>query len=864
VERRLVAEYLAERARRHEESGAEWARRFAMCVWAADEPEGSRRACARAQYAAAWQLPKARAGARPAQVLSREGVVRMLRRLSARRGFLQLWRDVLRRLLACLSDAATGVRSRAMRALLQLVQADPAILRQAEVQRVVKACLADPQASVRDAALDLLGKFVLSDPRLLLPAYLEVLSACAADASVSVRRRAVRTIAELCAREDTCGELVPQLALRLVPRTSDPDTSVARLSTQALVALCLGGAPRGEEEEKEGEAREPERHLQQILALLELRGGSGAGWFGQLLERALAQAGAQKRLRALEATCRRLCELLMRRLLELEEQRAHLEPAAAAAPADALARLSAEIARVLSVLQCFARARPALVVPYVARLRAYLRAGPFPAALQATELQAVQAALGALEAALPQLRDPSEDLVRRLRDDFVQLSTRLPSMPAVDAALRCLCTLAQRVEADLTCVYELARRFEAALERASTRYVRPLTDQASLGALLRSVFALASLARHLDWSTDAARQWGLPERAFPLYQKLAARPELQVRLMAVQGLANLCIAQPSLLPRASSVFAAALEDDSADLRLQTLRGITDFLRAEEERVRARNARPEAVEADSAAEPEQADADAESNAEAEEGAGQQQRQHQPEEEDIFEEGVEQWGRAAAGAADADSGLTAGVLQNHLPRLQALLLDTQTAVRAQALTTVQAAVKAGLLHPLQVLAQLVALCADREAGGCAERALAALAAIEARQPGLLQSRLQEGTRLAFEFQRRCWGHADARLPPQPDGACFFAGLLHLGTRARRHALFERLLTDLIRLLEDDPPVPLPAHLPPLLRFAADLVAFMPFACVSLSLLSPLPLRSPVQLRRSARFSSVPAGAPTNRCR
>ena len=66
-----------------------------------------------------------------------------------------------------LTESAIIVRTKAMKCLTMVVEADPAVLARPDMQMGVHHSFLDLSTSVREAAVDLVGKFVLSRPELL-------------------------------------------------------------------------------------------------------------------------------------------------------------------------------------------------------------------------------------------------------------------------------------------------------------------------------------------------------------------------------------------------------------------------------------------------------------------------------------------------------------------------------------------------------------------------------------------------------------------------------------------------------------------------------------------------------------------------
>ncbi|GMH40118.1 hypothetical protein BSKO_08022 [Bryopsis sp. KO-2023] len=114
-------------------------------------------------------------------------------------------RDAIIRVLSEAGDRSKNesnqpqVRSRAIKALANVVESDPQILEQQVVKAGVRAALQDESISVREAAVELFGRFIGSNRKLAIQ-YFDLLCKASKDAGTSVRRRALKLLWECCVR----------------------------------------------------------------------------------------------------------------------------------------------------------------------------------------------------------------------------------------------------------------------------------------------------------------------------------------------------------------------------------------------------------------------------------------------------------------------------------------------------------------------------------------------------------------------------------------------------------------------------------------------------------------------------------------
>lgn len=99
--------------------------------------------------------------------------------------------------VAMLNSDLAKMRALSLRAITNMVEADMSILQDPSLYAAVEARLIDPSPMTREKALNMVGRFILMNPR-VLPQYLHLIRDRLEDASVSVRKRAVRIVRSIC------------------------------------------------------------------------------------------------------------------------------------------------------------------------------------------------------------------------------------------------------------------------------------------------------------------------------------------------------------------------------------------------------------------------------------------------------------------------------------------------------------------------------------------------------------------------------------------------------------------------------------------------------------------------------------------
>ena len=96
----------------------------------------------------------------------------LMRYLSSNRPFLKTFDVYLKQLAAIFqSEAGSNLRSKAMKCLCTVVEADPTILARNDIKSCVQVGLTDKSISVREAAIDLIGRYIVHKQQLILQYY---------------------------------------------------------------------------------------------------------------------------------------------------------------------------------------------------------------------------------------------------------------------------------------------------------------------------------------------------------------------------------------------------------------------------------------------------------------------------------------------------------------------------------------------------------------------------------------------------------------------------------------------------------------------------------------------------------------------
>jgi cohesin loading factor subunit SCC2 len=119
------------------------------------------------------------------------------------------------------TNTPTQVRSKAIKCLSLLIEADAQILLKQKVFTCVQANFLHQTISVREAAVDLIGRFITLRPE-LTKHYYNLLSDRILDVGVSVRKRVIKIFRDICMNQASF-EYIPEICVKILRRINDED-----------------------------------------------------------------------------------------------------------------------------------------------------------------------------------------------------------------------------------------------------------------------------------------------------------------------------------------------------------------------------------------------------------------------------------------------------------------------------------------------------------------------------------------------------------------------------------------------------------------------------------------------------------------
>ncbi|THG98726.1 hypothetical protein EW145_g7376 [Phellinidium pouzarii] len=148
---------------------------------------------------------------------------------------------ILNIIIVALDAPPVFVRTKALRALSQILTVDSSVLSIPNVRHAIESHLLDSSPQVRDAAVELIGKYMIDSP-VVAGDYYQKISERIADTGLGVRKRVIRLLKTFYMVTDGLNRRI-DICSKLVLRMFDEDDTVKDLAIKTLEEVWFTSAP---------------------------------------------------------------------------------------------------------------------------------------------------------------------------------------------------------------------------------------------------------------------------------------------------------------------------------------------------------------------------------------------------------------------------------------------------------------------------------------------------------------------------------------------------------------------------------------------------------------------------------------------
>eukprot|EP00268_Persea_americana_P023631 TRINITY_DN23182_c0_g1_i2.p1 TRINITY_DN23182_c0_g1~~TRINITY_DN23182_c0_g1_i2.p1 ORF type:complete len:1521 (+),score=307.37 TRINITY_DN23182_c0_g1_i2:209-4771(+) len=679
------------------DDGHLFARWFYLCLWYKDDPKSQEKF----SYCLAKLNSKAivRDFGSVSSLLTRDSAKKISLALGQNNSFSRGFDKILYMLLASLRENSPILRAKALRAVSVIVEADPEVLCESRVQSAVEGRFCDSAISVREAALELVGRHIASHPDVGLK-YFGKVAERIKDTGVSVRKRAIKIIRDMCMSNANFSEFT-SACIEIIPRVNDEEASVQDLVCKTFFEFWFE-EPASAQTQFAGDGSsvplEVAKKTEQVVEMLRrmpshqllvtvIRRNLTLDFLPQMAKAVGLNAAS---LASVRRRCELMCRCLLERILQVEETTDEVEVRA--------------LPYVLA-LHAFCVVDPTLCAPasdpyqFVVTLQPYLKSQVDNRVVA----QLLESIIFVIDAVLPLLRKPPQNIVEELELDLKHMIVRHSFLTVVHACIKCLCSLNKISGKGASLVEYLIQVFFKRLEGPG------IENKQQVG---RSLFCLGLLVRYGNALMVACNNQNfLVVKCVSLLKNYLLGEDFGIKVRSLQALGFVLIARPEYMLEKDigKILEATLASSSdARLKMQALQNLYEYLLDTES---------------------QMGGDRASNTVT----------HHPEE-------AGQRVPVAAGAGDTN--ICGGIIQLYWNNILDRCVDVNDQVRQSALKIVEVVLRQGLVHPITSVPYLIALETDAQEVN-SKLAHHLLMNMNEKYPSFFESRLGDGLQMSFGF-------------------------------------------------------------------------------------------------------------------
>ncbi|RZF42069.1 hypothetical protein LSTR_LSTR006662 [Laodelphax striatellus] len=624
------------------------------------------------------------------------------RYLASKRPFSQSFDTYLKHILKVLTEQSVLIRTKAMKCLTMIVEVDSNVLTSKDMTIGVNTSFLDHSTSVREAAVDLVGKYVHCRPD-LINNYYEMLSDRILDTGVSVRKRVIKIMKDICI---ACPEYpkIPEICVKMIRRVNDED-GIRKLVMEVFQNMWF--TPVSERPTTDTQALI--RKVMNITDVVAASKDMGLEWFEQLLlslfkpkdDKEDSRQVKQEPPHALLLACKQIVDCLIDNVIRLDGRGGGS---------------SQRLVACMVTLFLFSKIRPQLLVDHAITLQPYLS---LKCKTQG-DYQIISYVAKILELVVPLIEHPSDTFLARLEEDSVKL-IMVQDQTVIQSCASCLGSVVNNVTRNFKLIRDCLKKYyehmcqvRTYLETAARNNTVP--DEALMAKqkpkCRRAIFVVGVLLRYFDFNDDEVRGDQLPKTItldiFELFYFLLNQDE-DIQLFTMKAIGNVCIRHYDLMlgPVLKTLYHQLLKEDDASLsmKVQVLKNIEWNLQEEERRM---------IKQD------------------------QEWAKMSKKENLKEMG------------DVSSGMASTIIQLYLNEILVSFLHPDVSVRRAALHVIQLILNQGLVHPIMIVPYLVCMSTDSDkmVSNSADKQLQE---IEKKYPGFIHMKAQAGIKLSFQLQK-----------------------------------------------------------------------------------------------------------------
>ncbi|KAJ3525731.1 hypothetical protein NMY22_g10453 [Coprinellus aureogranulatus] len=615
------------------------------------------------------------------------------------------FQTILNVIVTSLNAPVIFMRTKALRALGQIIMSDATILSVPSVRKGIEGHLLDNSPAVRDAAVELIGKYMIDSPE-VAGDYYQKIAERMADTGLSVRKRVIKLLKSFYS-VTTDNVIKIDICKGLVMRLQDEDDTVKELAIKTLEELWFPPPPLQSAMKKPNTQNNQDKGA--LLTKVSVIMGTAAIFADRNhpLEEVLHKVMSGKEgneAANLHARYTEICEALIDGLVDASDL-----------PGFTI------INCIRTIYFLSAAYPPVLSGQKASTLLPYLKNATTP-----EEIQTSDYLLKTFRVSVSHMPKTAAKFGQELQSTLQPMIIKPANgVLILQEAVACMCA----VVAHLTHNYLLLINLLKSCNMRVVGILRMPTPPSDTRPLLMLIFIVSLLAEHCNFDQlrkdhedlapeiDAISTGSIMEHVYltmlRIYHKFES-PALRTRVL--QCLGFLFRAQPTLMTQEPSaeIMDAIFNSDDEEGHCRLLKIMQNFLVSESEKHSAKE---------------------KESSKSKTKAGDVNMEELVGNTDGF----------------ADSGVSSAIVQRYLQKILDAALHTNTIIQSAALDVLTFTIKQGLAHPLQSFPVIIAL-ETSNAPLISGRAAALHAIVNSKHASLVNTRYSISARKAFDYQKK----------------------------------------------------------------------------------------------------------------
>ncbi|CAF3680836.1 unnamed protein product [Rotaria sordida] len=636
----------------------------------------------------------------------------LMRYLTSNRPFLKTFDVYLKQLAAVFqSEAGTNIRSKAMKCLCTVVEADPTILGRNDIKSCVKVGLTDKSVSVREAAIDLIGRYIVHKQLLILQ-YYDVLCERSIDTGVSVRKRVVKIFRDVCLSQPDFVR-IPDICSRLLRRINDED-SIRKLVLETFQQLWFTPTRNH---------YEIRQRVQTIIDVLIDAQKQNNTWLENLVKEFLQtndkqsnddKAKIREQRKDVLKAIQDIINELVESILKIESANDQVS--------------SNKMVATFIALYALGKAKPEHVLPHVSTIVEYLN-------IKCTSYNdnvIVQYVAKILEFTVPLMKSASSSIIYSLEGSLTKLLL-VSGQLVIHSSIACL-SAAIRLSKNVSLVKDVFLRYHSFIIQCQLKIIEnPNEEFKGSAQLARSIYILGVLCKYFDIERSEYDDLQFSvEDIFQLFMFFIERPDSVIKLKSLVGLGFFLqrYGQYLIEDTLRQLYHTYLLDRrpiAAQLRCQVLINLEEYFRDCIRRMAEQDIDYLHLTTTTTTTIINTNDDENSN-----------------------DAHQITGANLKDTTDIHSEMASSIAQCYLRIVLDTYLSEDEIIRQCVRKVVTCILEQGLVHPVQFIPFLIAMTTDRDIN-IQQSAEQNLQDLDKTNPGIIQTKVMQGFKMSYQLQK-----------------------------------------------------------------------------------------------------------------